>query len=159
MSVAELPRLPRGSAIAPWLDSDGLYDYTIDGPVVGAPDRQRVAALYAKLVSQGKNKDGSFCRDALKIQVFLGDDSFVECMQARASPERMSHTSVPRAQRLRLPPWPDCLSHCNGDLARALFLAYRSGGATMTALGKLAGLFVSHVSRLIAAAGVGKREA
>lgn len=103
------------------------------------------------LVSRSGDGDGSFWQEALRGQVFLGDEAFVERMQAQAAPQRVSHKAIPKAQRLRQRTWQDCLARCHGERGRALHLAYRECGITMTALAEHAGLSVTHVSRLIAA--------
>jgi glyoxylase-like metal-dependent hydrolase (beta-lactamase superfamily II) len=105
--------------------------------VAGAANRRCAARLNAKLVSQVQDKDATFWRDAPKRQVFLGDDAFVEHMQAQAAPARMTHQSMPRVQRLRPLSWPICPAHGRGDRARALHMAPREGGATMPALAQL----------------------
>ncbi len=72
-------------------------------------------------------------------------------MQAQAEPARLAATAVPKAQRVPAQSWDGHLRSSHGDRNAALFCAYRSGGFTMTRLAALAGLSVSHVSRLIAA--------
>ena len=147
------------SEVPPWLDSDGLLACLIGAPVASAADRYRATRLYAAVVNQVRGDDAKFWRDALKSQVFLGDQSFVERMQAQAEPERVSQKAIPKVQRMRLLTWQDCLLQCEGDRARALHMAYREGGVTMTALAQQAGLSVTHVSRLISVVGAnGKRE-
>ena len=79
----------------------------------------------------------------MRQQVFLGDEAFVARMQALASPAQRSAVDVPKAQRLKR----------FADRADALRMAYRECGITMTALAKELRLSVSHISRLIAAAG------
>ena len=74
----------------------------------------------------------------------------MERMQARAEPASLSNKAIPQAQRLQQPTWPGCLAQSEGHRARALHMAYRQGGVTMTALAQQAGLSVTHVSRLIA---------
>ena len=134
----------------PWLDSDGLHSYLIGRPLAGVADRNRARLLYAELIEQAQDGDATFWDDALRSQVYLGDESFVERMQAQVQPRRASSKAIPKAQRLRPLSWQDCLAQCDGDRARALHRAYREGGATMTALASLAGISVTHVSRLVA---------
>ena len=133
-----------------WLDSAGLHGHLLGHTPAGAQDRLRAARRYAALVSEPHAHDASFWKDALRAQVFLGDEAFVERMQPLAGPQRMSDKQIPKAQRHRLRTWPDCLAQC-GDRSHALHMAYRECGVTMTALAKQTGLSVSHVSRLIAA--------
>ncbi len=129
--------LPRGR-----LDRQGLAP-------AGAQDRRRAARLYAALVSQADEGDAAFWQGALRGQVYLGDAAFVERMQAQAAPRRMAEKEIPKAQRHVPRPWPARLALCGNDRDRALYLAYREDGATMTGLAQQAGLSVSHVSRLI----------
>ena len=140
-----------GQAATPgWLDADGLQGYLLGAPVRNAQDRRFRAHLYAKLVSQAGEDDASFWADSLRGQVFLGDEQFVERMQAAAAPQRVKDKAVPKAQRLRPRTWQECLAQCDGERDRALSMAYRMCGITMTALAQHTGLSVTHVSRLIA---------
>lgn len=140
----------------PWLDSDGLHGYLLGRPVDGARARHRAIQLYAAMVEQTSEDDAHFWRDALRHQVFLGDEAFVQRMQALAEPQRLRSATIPKAQRMRPATWPQILAACQGDRGQALAMAYRQAGMTMTALARTTGLTVSHVSRLIAA-GEGER--
>ena len=134
-----------------WLDSDGLHRYLLGKPVASAQDRRRAALSYAELVAKAEQNDASFWQEALRGQVFLGDEAFVEAMQAKSALQNRIDKEIPKAQRFRLRTWQDCLAHCGGDRNRSLHIAYRECGMTMTDLAQQAGLSVSHVSRLIAA--------
>ena len=134
-----------------WLDSDGLHRYLLGKPVASAQDRRRAALSYAELVTKAQQNDASFWQEALRGQVFLGDEAFVEAMQAKSALQNRIDKEIPKAQRFRLRTWQDCLAHCGGDRNRSLHIAYRECGMTMTDLAQQAGLSVSHVSRLIAA--------
>ena len=134
-----------------WLDSDGLHGYLLGKPVANAQDRRRAARRYADLVAKAHDNDAAFWQQGLRGQVFLGGEAFVAAMQAKAAPLRKIDREIPKAQRFQLSSWPDCLARCGGDRDRALNLAYREGGMTMTELAPQAGLSVSHVSRLISA--------
>lgn len=135
-----------------WVDTDGLHDHLLGRPVDGASSRQRAAHLYADLVDHARADDATFWQDALRGQVFLGDDAFVQRMQAQAQPQRLAACAIPRAQRKLPRSWPDILVACGNRRDDALLAAYRNDGITMTALAQHAGLSVSHVSRSIARA-------
>lgn len=140
-----------GEAATPdWLDSDGLHGYLLGRPAANVQARHRAARQYAELVSKGDLADASFWQSSLRAQVFLGDEAFVERMLALSAPQRVVHREIPKAQRHRPSNWQDCLARGSGDRDRALLLAYRECGMTMTALAQHVGLSVSHVSRLIA---------
>ena len=89
--------------------------------------------------------------DALGQQIYLGDESFVERMQALAGDGPVGSPEVPRAQRRRTLTLQQCLDS-NGPRESALRRAHVEGGMTMTALARELGLSVSRVSRLIARA-------
>ncbi len=140
-----------GAAPTPdWLDSDGLHGHLLGHSPTSARDRLRAARRYAALVTETDTNDVSFWQDALRGQVFLGDEAFVERMQSLAAPKPMSDKQIPKAQRHRPRTWQDCLAQC-GSRSHALHMAYTECRSTMTALAQQAGLSVSHVSRLIAA--------
>ncbi len=140
-----------GQAATPgWLDSDGLHGYLLGATVSSAAERRRAVQRYAKLVATAQDDDASFWQETLRGQVYLGDEAFVERMQSQAEPQRVAHKGIPKAQRLRPLTLQDCVTQRDGDRRRALHMAYREAGLTMTALAEQTGLSVSHVSRLIA---------
>lgn len=134
-----------------WLDSDGLHGYLLGRPIHSARDRNLAARRYATLVEQAQPEDATLWHASLRAQVFLGDEAFVQRMQALAEPERRASRTIPKVQRQAPLSWKQCLQAEGGDRDRALALAYRHAGLTMTALARQTGLSVSHVSRLIAA--------
>jgi putative transposase len=136
----------------PWLDSEGLHGFMLGRAATGAADGRRAARAYAQHVADGV--DRPLWETALRQQVYLGDEAFVEKMQRRADPSaKGSATSreVPKAQRLAPRTLQQCLAAAPTREA-ALLAAYRDHGATMTALAAELGLSVSRVSRLIARA-------
>ena len=92
----------------PWLDSDGFRGYLVGEAVNGAAQRRRAMAMYAKLVAEDRaEEDAVFWQEALRGQIFMGDEDFAARMQALAEPARSAQREVPRAQRLaprRAPP-------------------------------------------------------
>jgi len=131
-----------------WLDTDGLHGYLLARPVRSAADRRKAADLYGALLGQAV--DAGFWASALRQQVFLGDDAFVEAELRRAGAARLAQAELPRAQRS----WPGALLRqlLSQGMPRdaALHRAYTVGGQTMTELARQVGLSVSRVSRLIA---------
>ncbi|MBL8326721.1 MAG: transposase [Rubrivivax sp.] len=150
-------------ATPPWLDTDGLHGYLLGSPVTTARQRQQACRRYAALVSQADKADAGFWQDGLRGQIYLGDESFAERMQAQVETGLRQHKQIPRVQRLPQRCWADWLAACDGDRPLALARAYREGGLTMTQLAQDTGLSVSHISRLVRAgeqrvAGEGKGE-
>ena len=138
------------AATPPWLDTVGLHGYLLGHSVTSAADTRRACARYAELVAQSQAQDTTFWRDALKNQVYLGDENFVHRMQAQMQTHQQHDKQIPKTQRRSPQSWSAWLAQCQGDRDQALYLAYQQGGMTMSQLGTEAGLSVSHVSRLIA---------
>lgn len=136
----------------PWLDTAGLHGYVLGREAQSTTDRRRAAARYASLVAAGR--DEALWDQALRQQIFLGDDDFVVRMLALAEPSRTQAVDVPRTQRTEqrrikrsLDQW---LKEC-ATREQALWSAYTRSGLRMTEIARLMGLSVSRVSRLIGA--------
>ena len=149
-----------GLAPAPaWLDTQGMHAQLLGRACKDPSDTARAAQRYAALL--GSEPVLQLWPQALRQQIYLGDDAFVSRMQALASPQAAADAEVPRTQRR--PPrgaggavddnqmlkasW----SARGADRSVALWRAYTEEGVTMTALAARCGLSVSRVSRLIAA--------
>ena len=140
-----------GQVPAPaWLDTLGLQGCLLGRPAVTDADFRLAALRYAELVDAANDDDASFWQQAVRAQVFMGDEAFVRQMQAQALLERQSAKGIPRVQRLLPSTWPQCLAACDGDRNRAISMGYRQGGFTMPELALLTNLSVTQVSRLIA---------
>jgi REP element-mobilizing transposase RayT len=139
-----------GQTTLPWLDSDGLHAYLLGREVRNERDRQAAEKRYAALVDQSEAADASFWQDHVQGQIFLGDDAFAELSLAQVSGGQRAQREVPKAQRRIELKWADWLARADNDRDRGLYLAYRQGAWTMTALAREAALSVSHVSRVIA---------
>jgi putative transposase len=140
-----------------WLDTPALRAYLLGREPDGAADMRRAQARYVKHVEAGR--DVRLWDEALRQQIYLGDERFVERMQAREArsrhglpPSRTYSSDIPRAQRSppRKPVGLKRLLNSGAALDEALHRAYRSGSVTMAALAAQCGLSVSRVSRLIA---------
>lgn len=131
-----------------WLDTDGLHGFLLGHDVSDARDRQRGAKRYAELVASAP--DLKIWPEGLRQQIFLGDDEFVERMQAQMAAARKADKDIPRPQRLAshkpLQAWLDEAA----SREQGLFNAHTQAGLSMTYLANALGLSVSRVSRLIA---------
>ena len=146
----------------PWLDTAGLHGFLLGHEAGSEAERQLAATRYAKLVAAGRGV--ALWDEALRQQIYLGDERFVERMQAMAMAMATASgsastapggTEVPRPQRSRprtLMQWLDEAP----TREQALTRAYVEGGMTMTAIACELGLSVSRVSRLIARAEAGR---
>ena len=141
-----------GQSDAPhWLDTDGLHGYLLQRPVQGAADARRAAARYARLVAEGR--DVRLWDNALRQQIYLGDEAFVERMQARADARTPTAArEIPKRQRAAPRPIDHWLRQTDLPREQALHRAHTEGGHTMSAIAQEMGLSVSRVSRLIARA-------
>lgn len=102
---------------------------------------------YRQFVSQGRGQRSPW--SDLRQQIYLGDDRFVEKMQARLDDEaRLDEIPAKR----RAPPKP--LAHYVAvyrERDAAIAAAYLDGGYTMKAIGDEFGLHYSMVSRIVKA--------
>ncbi|HUF20050.1 MAG TPA: transposase [Burkholderiales bacterium] len=130
-----------------WLDTAGLHGYLLGRPARNAADRRRAADRYAKLVSA--TPDARLWDNALRQQIYLGDEEFVARMQALAEPRNSTDQDIPKLQRRKartLAQW------MQGGASRdeAMYNAYTQGVMTMSAIARELDLSVSRVSRIIA---------
>lgn len=137
----------------PWLDSDGVYAQLLGRSAATPAERRRAAELYVAEAEGGVA--GFSWAGALRQQIFLGDDDFIARMQRQLPPGWQVTSEIPHAQR-RAPPLAgpfgvQALMAGGTGRNRAMLLAYRTHGMTMTAIAQELGLSVSRVSRLIAA--------
>jgi putative transposase len=136
----------------PWLDVAGLHGYVLGRPAESAADHRRAAQRYAKLVAEAH--DVRLWDDALRQQIYLGDEDFVERMQQQAQPAlkhapQASVRDIPAAQRR--PPRSLLQWLSKGESRQqAMYNAHTQGGYTMSAIAAQIGLSVSRVSRLVA---------
>ena len=131
-----------------WLDTPSVHGYLLGQDVGNSRDARRAALRYEKLVEQGK--DVQLWNEALKQQIYLGDDAFILRMQALLEPERARAVEVPRTQRCIRP---DSIQAYLKAYERneAMVRACREGGHTLSAIAQEVGLSVSRVSRILAA--------
>jgi REP element-mobilizing transposase RayT len=142
-------RAHAGMEAAPvWLDGDGLHRCLLGRQPSGATDHRRAARQYAELVDSGTEE--RLWDHALRQQIYLGDNAFVERMQARIGARQKTARDVPRAQRRKPLSLAQLLAQC-ASREEALYRAYTEGGQSMTSIAAEVGLSVSRVSRLIAA--------
>ena len=146
-----------GRQAAPaWLDTAGLHGYVLGRAVRSAADRRRAGQRYAELVASASGE--RLWDKALRRQIYLGDEAFVERMQARAAPRSRADRDIPKAQRRGVRSLGEWLAAC-ARREEALYRAYTESALTMSAIARQLGLSVSRVSRLIARAEQAKGKA
>lgn len=132
-----------------WLDTPGLHGYLLGHDAHTPADTRRAGRMYAQWVAAGR--DVRLWDDALNRQVFLGDDGFVERMQALMAPASKTATTIPLRQRAAPKGLSDWLRECSSR-EEAPWMAHTRSGLRMTALAAELGLSVARVSQLIAKA-------
>lgn len=146
-----------------WLDSTVLLTQLLGRDVLTAQDLQTARRLYAESMLIGR--DMQLWTQALRQQIYLGDEDFVARMQARSlaptgtaadlpstSPPQPSSGEVPRDQTrppLTMQQW----LATSPTREHALRQAHVAGGLSLTAMARELGFSVSHISRLVARAG------
>ena len=146
-----------GQAPAPdWLDTAGLHGYLLGRTANSAADRRRAADRYANLVASVP--DANLWESALRQQIYLGDEHFVERMQARAHPRNSTDPDIPKVQRRKSRTLAQWLERSRSR-EQALYDAHTQGAMTMSAISRELGLSISRVSRLIAGAEQAKGKA
>ena len=138
-----------------WLDTDGLHGYVLGRPVNSGVDRRRAEQRYTRLVAEAAGM--RLWDEALRGQIYLGDEAFIERMQKVVKPVRGAH-DIPKSQRRSIKSLAQWLRECDSR-TEALLMAHTQSGLTMSAMAKELGLSVSRVSRLIAQAEQAKGKA
>lgn len=133
-----------------WLDTQGLHAYVLGETPTTERHHKEAARRYANLVGKDlkAHPESDLWARGLRRQIYLGDDAFVERMQAQAKTLRLSSTRAPRQQRLKPREIAGWIAKA-GSRDQGIFDAFTQGGHTMTAVAKALGLSVSRVSRVI----------
>jgi len=141
-------RAHTGQAEPPrWLDVDALHVMLLAGPA-DTPRRRRTAQQrYAALVDANRNTP--LWPDALRQQVYLGDEAFVQRMHAQAGAPALKCAEVPRRQRSDPTTLSGWLAACDSR-DEAAWMAHKRSGMTLTAIAAELGLSVGRVSQLVA---------
>ena len=136
-----------GQVTAPeWLDTPACTATCWVGRQRAA-DRRRAADRYARLVASVP--DAKLWDSALRQQIYLGDEDFVERMQALAQPRNSIDPDIPKLQRRKARSLAQWLASCE-NREEALYRAHTQSALSMSAIARELGLSVSRVSRLIA---------
>ena len=131
-----------GTAPRPdWLQTDWLL-HQFGG------QRARQVARYVEFVQQGIR--GPDVWQALKGQVYLGSDAFVEAMHKRLDTDpKLANKEIPRAQRRALAKSLSYYQQEFDDAKQGMAAAYATGDYTLQAVADAFGVHYSTVSRAI----------
>ena len=128
-------------SVPEWLQVDWLL------ACFGAQKKQ-ATLQFRQFVANGKGQQSPLAR--LRNQIYLGDDAFIEEMQAKVEKDA-DLSEVPSAQKSKLAE--PISKYLEGASSRneGIHLAYRSGGYTMKAISDELGLHNSTVSKIVKA--------
>lgn len=126
--------------VAPWLTVDGVLSQF-------AKRRSLAQQRYAQFVSEGIRADSPW--QNLKGQVFLGDDRFVQQMQAKIESRQRNDVQIPAAQRrprsLSLP----IIERSAPDRNAAIVTAYATGAYSYQEIATHFGIHFTTVGRIV----------
>ena len=101
---------------------------------------------YRRFVAEGKNQPSPW--QALRNQVYLGDERFVEQMQRRIDQDRVL-SEIPKSQRRPQAKLLSDYESKTGSRDEAIAAAYWGGGYTLKEIGDYFGLHYSWISRIV----------
>jgi len=105
---------------------------------------------YKEFVEHGIGRQSLWSE--LKGQIYLGDERFVERMQARLDDEEANDVNIPRAQRRGPALTLKLIETRHKDRNRAIIAAYEAGEYSYQQIGKYFGMHFTTVGRIVRAA-------
>jgi putative transposase len=124
---------------ASWLEVDGLLAQF-------GKRRSLAQQRYAQFVSEGINANSPWSN--LKGQVFLGDDQFVERMQAHIQLVN-DVVQIPLAQRRRVPPSLAVIDRQSSDRNAAMIAAHATGSYSYQQIADYFGVYFTTVGKIV----------
>ena len=125
---------------APWLAVDGVLSQF-------AKRRSLAQQRYAQFVSEGIQAESPW--QNLKGQVFLGDDQFVQQMQARIADQQRNDVQIPIAQRRAKPLSLPMIERSAPDRNAAIVSAYATGAYSYQEIATHFGVHFTTVGRIV----------
>ncbi|KQV92860.1 transposase [Rhizobacter sp. Root1221] len=132
-----------------WLDTAGLHAHLLGRAAQTLDDHHHASRLYADLVAAAHGV--RLWDEALRQQIYLGDDAFIARMQAMADQRQRASKEIPAPQRGAPTTFRQWLARSD-SVGQALLRAYTESRLSMSQLAQETNLSVSRVSRLIAEA-------
>ncbi|MBI2987988.1 MAG: transposase [Deltaproteobacteria bacterium] len=126
-----------------WLEVDLLLAHFAQKPGMA---RRR----YKEFVEDGIG--GQSLWSKLKGQIYLGDERFVERVQARLDDEEANDVNIPRVQRRGPAPTLKLIETRHKDRNRAVVAAYETGQYSYQHIGEYFGMHFTTVGRIVRAA-------
>ena len=126
--------------VAPWLAVDGVLSQF-------AKRRSLAQQRYAQFVSEGIQADSPW--QNLKGQIFLGDDQFVQQMQAKIESRQRNDVQIPVAQRRSRPLSLPIIERSAPDRNAAIVTAYATGAYSYQKIATHFGIHFTTVGRIV----------
>ena len=126
--------------VAPWLAVDGVLSQF-------AKRRSLARQRYAQFVSEGIQADSPW--QNLKGQIFLGDDQFVQQMQAKIESRQRNDVQIPVAQRRSRPLSLPIIERSAPDRNAAIVTAYATGAYSYQKIATHFGIHFTTVGRIV----------
>ena len=130
-----------------WLDTPGLHRFILGRDVSTSRDHRAAALRYAKWAAAAPTV--RLWDEGLRQQIYLGDDAFVEQMQALASRSSARDADTPKTRRATAKAFADWLRRCD-SVDEALYRGHREGGLSLTAMARELDRTVSWASKAVA---------
>ncbi|MEY4561643.1 MAG: hypothetical protein RLZZ618_920 [Pseudomonadota bacterium] len=130
----------------PWLDTPAVHAHMLGRDVSTAEDVLEAIHMYADLVASAP--DHRLWDEALRQQIYLGDDAFIDRMQLLAEAQRKRSCEVPLPQRSSPKTLQQWLA-ISPTREEALRRGYTESGLKMSDMAKEMNLTLSRVSQLI----------
>lgn len=131
----------------PWLDRAAVWGYLLGEDASTEALSEKAGCAYADLVAAGK--DAALWPDHLRQQMYLGDEAFVQRMQALATDRAVGDKEIPKAQRASPKTLQDWLAEMPSR-DEAMVAAHRQSHISLSDIARTLGLSVSRVSRIVA---------
>ncbi|MFO1250403.1 MAG: transposase [Inhella sp.] len=138
-----------------WLDLAAMARFILQREPLTAVDHALAAKRYSDLIEQSPPEE--LWADALRQQIYLGGEDFVQRMLAGVSESNQRSADIPKPQRAKPRGLADWLSEIP-DRGAALRAAHIESGIPMSELARELNLSVGRISQLIKKANAAKKE-
>jgi REP element-mobilizing transposase RayT len=129
------------AATPPWLATSDILSYFSN-------DARRALSAFRAFVDAGVSAASPW--SALSQEIYLGDEAFIERIQARMLEDRRRDVEIPRAQRRQRTQSLAEIFVRADSISTGVLTAYRSGRFTMRQIADHLGIHYCTVSRMIA---------
>jgi putative transposase len=137
-----------GVKVAPdWLDTAAVHGYLLGREAKSSADKRKAGLRYAAHVAAGK--DVKLWDEALAQQIYLGDQEFVERMQALVDPVRAAAKDIPKRQRRATAKPIQYYLDRASERDAGIHAAAAEGQHSLTDIAKVVALSITRVSRIV----------